>query len=331
MPTPITVPLTTGSDVIDVFIAEERYAIVTTDGGVDVVDLNTGKAISSGTLPSTPTTVAVDWRSVSGKLYVGTTSSGVFTMNYVKVRELDSDFTGELVQSFTTVTSPPVSDNEIKDLDVLPGRLLVGTAAGIDFISNSTEFSTRTLVSGSRHVALTTSGGYWTTASGVSEGALEVNYNLLSTTGTSIIDVDFEYTSLSNPSLPAEPPLDLSVSESSGNLTAVAIATGGGSFVFEELQGNEAAANNKLLSAEAIVSLDFHPGSFFTSGCLYTTTRDQLPDDKGGLVKVYDLSSNSVAGTHDSEEGTRGITVVTGTHNIIRAVDVGVCPVPIGN
>lgn len=331
MATPITVPLTTGSGVIDVFIAEERYVIVVTDGGIDVVDLNIGKVISSGTLPSTPTTAAADWRSLSGKLYIGTTSSGVFSMNYVKVREQGSDFTGELVQSFTTVTSPPVSDNEIKDLDTIPGRLLVGTASGIDFIADETEHATRPLVSGSEHVALTAAGGYWTTASGVNDGALEVNYDLLSTTGTSIISVDFEYTALSSPSLPTEPPLDLSVSESLGNLTAVAVATEGGSFIFEELQGNESSTNNKLLSAESIVSLDFGPDAFFTGGCLYTTTRDQLPSNKGGLVKVYDLSSNSVSGTHDSAKGTRGITIVTGTHNIIRSVDVGVCPTPIGN
>jgi hypothetical protein len=330
MATPITTSLT-ASGVKDVYIAEERYAIVVTSGGLDVVDLYKGYVISSGTLPSEPTTVAVDWQIIRGKLYVGTTNSGIFDMNYVLVREEERDFTGDLVQRFTTSTSPPVSSNEIRDLDVLPGRLLIGTGAGIDFIADETEYATRTVVSGSSHVHLTTNGGYWATASGVFEGSVEVNYDLLSTTGTSIIDVDYEYSKLSAPPLPTEPPLDIAVSEPTGGQDPViGVATSGGVFVFEEQPGSEASAPTVLLSPENFVSVDFGPESHFNGGCLYAGIPDftkNLKDENiGGSVRVYDLTNNSVSGTHTSQEGTRGMTVVTGTVNLVRAVDAGICP-----
>lgn len=330
MATPITTALT-ASGVKDVYIAEERYALIVTSGGIDVVDLFKGYVISSGTLPSEPTTIAVDWQIIRGKLYVGTTSSGVFDMNYVLVREPDRDFTGDLVQRFTTATSPPVSSNEIRDLDALPGRLLIGTGAGVDFIAGETEYATRTMVSGSSHVHLTSAGGYWTAASGVFEGSVEVNYDLLSTTGTSIINVDYEYSKLSGPPLPAEPPLDISVSEPTGGLLPViGVATSGGVFVFEELPGSEASTNNVLLSPENFVSVDFGPGASFNGGCLYAGvpnfTKNLKDENIGGSVKVYDLTNNSVSGTHTSQEGTRGMTVVTGTVNLVRAVDAGICP-----
>ncbi len=314
MATPITTPLTTASGVRDVFIAEERYAIVATSGGIDVVDLFKGHVISSGTLPSEPQTIAVDWQSIWGRLYVGTVASGIFDMNYVLVRNTNSDFTDDLVQRFTTGTSPPVSDNQINDLDVLPGRLLVGTNAGIDFIdTTSTNYSTRPLVSGSKAVRFTTAGAYWTTNSGTHEGSVETNYDLLSTTGTSIIDVDFEYTNSSTPALPAEPPYDIAVSEVAGQLPAIGVATSGGTFVFEELQGNESATNNTLLTEEPVVSVDFYTDSYYTSGSLYTAT--------SGIARIFDMSQNIVSAMHTPESGTRGMTVVTGTNTVIRTVD----------
>lgn len=345
MATPLTAVLT-ASGVRDVYIAEERYAIVATSGGIDVVDLYKGYVISSGTLPSEPTTIVADWQNVWGRLYVGTTTSGVFDMKYVLVREEGRDFTDQLVQRFTTLTSPPVSSNQVNDLDVLPGRLLIGTGAGIDFLADlstysnfqsaQTEYATRPLVSGSRHVKLTTAGGYWTTASGVFEGALEVNYDLLSTTGTSIINVDFEYTNSSSPALPAVPPLDISVIEPTGGpLPAIGVATSGGVYVFEELPGNESATNTKLLSPESFISADFAPDSSFNTGCIYAGIPDgalgtlggDIGQNIGGEIKVYDLTGDSVSATHNAEKGTRGMTIVTGTMNVLRAVDAGYCPV----
>lgn len=345
MATPLTTVLA-ASGVRDVYIAEERYAIVATSGGVDVVDLYKGYVISSGTLPSEPTSIVADWQNIWGRMYVGTTSSGVFDMKYVLIREEGRDFTDQFVQRFTTLTSPPVSSNKINDLDVLPGRLLIGTGAGIDFIADETlyanfespetEYATRALVSGSRHVQLTTSGGYWTTASGVFEGALQVNYDLLSTTGTSIIEVDFEYTNVSNPALPAVPPLDISIIEPSGGpLPAIGVATSGGVYVFEELPGNEAATNTKLLSPEFFISVDFAPDSSFNTGCLYAGIPDGSLGSRGGDIgqnigeemRVYDLSADSVTATHNAEKGTRGMTLVTGTMTILRTVDAGYCPV----
>lgn len=317
-------PLTTASGVRDVYIAEERFCLVATSGGIDCIDLFKGYVISSGTLPSEPVSVAVNWQESGSlppfaRLYVGTSTSGIFDMNYVKVREEGSDFTGELVQRFTTTSAPPISDNNVLDLDALPGRLLIGTGAGVDFIFEHTEYATRSLVSGTSAVRLTEAGGgYWATASGVFEGSVEVNYDLLSTTGTSIIDVDFEYSNTSNPALPAEPPFDITVSEADGQLPAIGVATSGGAFVFEEEQGNEAAARNKVLSAEEFISVDFGPDSFFDGGCLNAATVD--------LLRVFGLSDNAVSGTHTQVGGDRDQSVVTGTITIVRAVDAGFCP-----
>jgi hypothetical protein len=347
MPTPITTPLV-ASGVRDVYIAQERYAIVATSGGIDVIDLFKGFVITSGTLPSEPTTVVADWENIWGRLYIGTTSSGVFDMQYNLIREEGRDLTDQFVQRFTTSTPIPLSSNQINDIDVRPGRLLIGTGAGIDFIADETvymnftspetEYATRPLISGSEHVALTEAGGYWTTATGVFLGAVEVNYDLLSTTGTSIIDIDFEYRKTSNPALPAEPPFDISVVEpTDGPLPAIGVATSGGVYVFEEEPGNESSANTKLLSAEAFITCDFDPNAAFNSGCLFAgkavgaigTRKSDAGQDIGGELKVFDLGSNSVSGTHNAETGTRGIVLVTGTMTVARAVDIGYCPTSI--
>lgn len=315
----ITTPLLIGSGVKDIYVAEERYALVVTAGGVNVVDLFLGEAVSSGTLPSEPSTLAADWTAPQGKLYIGTLTSGIFDMNYVLVQERGSDFSGSLVQRFTTATTPAVSDNQINDLDVISGTLLIGTNAGVDVIVNGTESASRTLVSGSKDVLLNnTGGGYWTTASGVSDGAVEVNYDLLSTTGTSIITVDYEYTSLTTPALPAEPPVDLSSTSRPSSLPSLAVATPGGVLVFEEVPGSEPSAQNKVLSAEDIISVDFAPGSAYDFGCLNAATETTL--------RVFDLASNTASGTHTVDTGTRGQTLATGTISIVRAAETDTCP-----
>lgn len=320
----MTVPLTTASGVRDVYIAEERFAIVATSGGIDVVDLFQGRVISSGTLPSEPECVAVNWRESGSlpplaRLYIGTSTSGIFDMNYVLVREVGSDFTDSLVQRYTTSTTPALSANQINDLDALPGSLLIGTSTGVDFISSGTGYATRTLTSGSQSVRLTqTGGGYWVTNSGVFDGAVEANYDLPSATGTGIIDVDYEYTTTSTPALPAEPPFDVTVSEVDGQLPAIGVATSGGAFVFEELQGNETAARNKILSAESFISVDFGRGSFYDDGCLNAAT--------SGTLRVFDLSDNTVSSTHNPFEGDRGQSLVSGTITIVRSADAGICP-----
>ncbi len=325
----MTVPLTTASGVKDVYIAEERFAIVVTSGGVDVIDLFKGHVISSGTLPSEPECVAVNWRESGSlppyaRLYIGTSTSGVFDMNYVLVREAGSDFTGSLVQRYTTTTSPPLSDNQVNDLDALPGSLLIGTAAGVDFIGSGTGYATRTLTSGSQSVRLTQiGGGYWTTNSGVFDGAVEVNYDLLSATGTNIIDVNYEYSTTSSPALPAVPPFDITISEVAGQLPAIGVATSGGVFVFEELQGNESATQNKQLSEGSFISVDFGRNSFYNNGCIDAATT--------GTLFVYDLADNAVSSTHSPDFGARGQSVVTGTITIVRSVDAGICPPVLGD
>ncbi|MBD3260426.1 MAG: hypothetical protein GF334_01890 [Candidatus Altiarchaeales archaeon] len=308
----ITTPLTTATSVRDVFIAENQYALVLTSGGIDVVDLFRGQVISSGTLPSESLCIAADWQITNGRLYVGTATSGIFDMNYVRVREVGSDFSDRFVQRFTTTSTPPVSSNKINDLDAISGSLLIGTSSGVDFIFDGNEYSTRSLISGSNDVRLAGSGGYWTTESG-NKGSVEVNYDLLTTTGTSIITLDFEYSTTSTPSLPAEPPVDLSVSEVPGELPAVAVATPGGAFVFEEFQGNEGLTRNKNLTVESIISVDFRPGAYYDSGFLYAATSN--------VLRVFDLSNNTVSGTHSSGDSTRGQSLVPGTINIVRSVD----------
>jgi len=308
----ITAPLTTANSVRDVFIAENQYALILTSGGVDVVDLFRGQAISSGTLPSEPLCLAADWQAINGFLYVGTATSGIFGMNYARVREVGSDFSDRFVQRFTSGSAPPVSSNKINDLDARPGRLLIATSSGVDFIANESEYSTRALISGSNDVRLSEEGGYWTTISG-NKGSVEVNYDLLTTTGTSIITLDFEYSTSSTPSLPAEPPGDLSISKVSGELPAIAVATPGGAFVFEELQGNEGLTRNKNLTSEDIISVDFQPGAYYDNGFLYAAT--------SSVLRVFDLSNDTVSGTHTSGDGTRGQTLVPGTIKIVRSVD----------
>lgn len=313
----ITTPLLTASGVNDIYIAQ-NFALIATTSGVDVVDLLQGHVISSGILPAEPKCITADATNAGGKIYIGTAGSGIFSMSWVIVREPHSDFTGSLTQRFTTLSTPSISSNNVNDLDVFFDKLLIGTSAGIDFIVNETESATRTMTGGSDNVHLTTTGGgYWTTNSGAQEGAIEVNYDLITATGTGIIIVDFEYSTSSTPSIPAAPPVDIAISESINNPTILGFATPSGSIVVEENPGNESISNNKLLLSESTNSVDFSSNSSFSEGCLYTTTAN--------VLRVIELSGNTVSGTHDVSEGTRDQTLITGTLSIVRTTDVGKC------
>lgn len=309
--TPITTSLTTNSGVVDVFIAEDRYALIATTAGVDILDLYQGQVVGSGILPDTPTCITADWTTATGSMYIGTTTSGIFSVRYHPSRRVD--FTNELVQKFTTTSTPPLSANAVRDLDCLPGRLLIGTSAGVDFFAGENLYSTRTIASGVNDVHLTSSGGYWTTKSGTS-GEVEVNYDLISTVGTSIITVDFRYSSSSTPALSAEPPVDIAISEVSPR--AIAFATPSGAFVAEENPGNEGSAQSKTITSDNIVSVDFSNGAHFSTGILYLATTT--------YVRTYLLDGDTLSGTHtySPSEGTGGQPLVPGAITILRTTNL---------
>lgn len=310
----ITAPLLTGSGVVDVYITEEnKFAYVATSGGIDVVNLFEGRITASGIVPDEVTCVAADWQNATGNLYIGTTTSGIFSVRYHSTRI--GDFTDSLVQQFTTASTPAVSDNKINDLDALPGRLLIGTASGVDFISNEQEFSNRALISGSNDVHLAENdAGYWSTVSG-NKGSVEVNYGLLSTTGTNIITVDFEYSESSNPALPGEPPIDIALTNAV--VPALAFATPAGILVTQEIQFSESSAQRKTLTSENAVSVDFSEEAKFGSGKLYALL--------GSVLRVYDLSDDSVIATHikdNADASARGQTLNSGTNTIVRTTSL---------
>jgi len=311
----ITTPLSTASGVNDVFIAEDRYAVLATTGGVEIIDLFIGESISSGTLGSEPLSVVADFTSAAGNLYVGTTSSGVYSVRWKALRESGLDFTDQLVQRFTTATSPAVSDNKIKDLSALPGRLLISTGAGIDFITFESLLATRPLTSGSDGCQMTTGGeGYWT----VGTSGVEANYDLFTTSGTGIISVDFEYNATTSvPLLPSHVVSDIAVVENSPNL--LAFATEGGAFVVEEQQFSEAASQTLTLFPDSnpVVSVDFSKEATFNSGTIYVAT--------SGSVQVFGLVDATISGTHlnnDLLTNTRDQALVTGTVTVVRTTNI---------
>lgn|SRR5574338_205502 len=309
---PFTTALVTATGVRDVFIAENRYALIATTAGIDILDLNQGVIVGSGTLPDSPTCVTADWTTATGNMYIGTTNSGVFMARYHPSRRID--FTSNLVQTFTTTSTPPLSSNTIRDIDALPGRLLIGTSTGVDFFAGESAYSTRTVASGVNHVHLTTDGGYWATASG-NEGEVEVNYNLISTVGTSIITVDFRYSASSDPALPAEPPKDIAVSE--GTPRVLSFATPAGALVTQEIAGFESTAARKTLSTDALVTVDFSDAATYSGGRIYVGTVAQ--------VQVYDLTTDALAATHMYDLGTdstRGQPLVTGTTTVLRTTNI---------
>jgi hypothetical protein len=320
--TVITTPLVTNSGANDVFIAEDRYAVMTTGSGVDVVDLYCGLVISSGTIPGTETTcVSVDDTTTFGNIYIGTTTSGVYSTTWKPLRG-GGDFSDQLVQRFSTLTIPSISDDAIRDLCARPFRLLISTGLGVDFIVDQGHTllrSTQPLISGSAGCFLTTSmGGYWiATNSGV-----EASYDLNSSSGTGIIIVDFLYDSSTIPSLPTQIVNDLSVV--SGTYNLLGFATTGGDKIVEERQGAEASSPAKSeYTSESVVSIDFSKEASFTTGTVYLATADS--------VRVFDLDGDGVAGTHfhtileeekHDKENTRDQALVTGTPTVIRTTGV---------
>lgn len=294
----ITAPLTTSSGIRDIFIAENNhYALVATTSGVEVVDLYKGRVVSSGIVPGgfAPTCIAADWVASSGVVYVGTSGGGIFTTRYHPIRGYPTeDFSNLLIQQFSTSTTPALSSDVVQDLDYQPGRLLVGTSSGTDFIFQHSNRSTKAVVGGVSTVHLTADGvtGYWTTGSSV-----QVNYGLPSTIGGGIIGVDFEYTTLSNPSLPSKPPTDIAIAEASPR--ALAFATPSGVLVVEEKPLVESTANRKTFvdpnefsqtPTPSFVSVDFSSTATYSGGLLYAVS--------SGTLRLFGLINNTLSGTH---------------------------------
>ena len=320
----ITTALVTNSGVRDIFIAEDRYALLATGSGLDIVDLFAGEVVSSGIVSGTETlSVAAEFTTGAGNLYLGTTTSGIYTAYWRPLRTPGLDFSDQLHRTFTTTTTPSISDNRVNDLDViaLPYRLLISTGSGVDFITNDALSATRPLLSGSSSCYLTsTGGGYWAaTNSGV-----EVNYDLNPSSGTGVIGVDFEYNAAdSNPLLPSHVVTDIDVVEGSTNL--LNFSTTAGDFVVEELPGAEAASQTKsLYTQETVVSAVFSEGATFdTTGTKYVTTT--------GAVRVFGLVDNTLSGTHFQDisvaekytkENTRDQALLSGTNTLVRTTSV---------
>ena len=318
--TSITTPLVTASGVNDIFIAEDRYAVVATPSGVDIVDLLIAQTISSGTLGGEPLCVAVEDATSSGLLYIGTATSGIYAATWKSLRGPGLNFTDRLVQIFTTSTTPPVSSNQINDLAVQPDRVFVSTASGVDFITFNSLRASRLMVSGSSSCQMTPAGEtYWT----VINSGVEANYDLFPASGTGIINVDFEYNnSSSSPLLPTNIVTDLAVVPGSPNL--LGFATSETDLVIEEAQGFENTSLIKTLYSgiEPVISVDFSKQANFTSGTEYVAT--------SGALRVFNLGDNTVIGTHfvtiagdDFEsENTRGQPLVTGTVTVVRTTGV---------
>ena len=291
----ITTPLITNSGVKDIFIAEDRYAIIATGSGVDVLDLECAAVISSGTIFGTEVvSVVADPQSFLSQVYIGTSTSGIYSMNYNLIRIPETDFTNQLLPIYSTTSSPAISSNEIRDLavDRDPGflfRLLISTSSGIDLISSqggAAVASCRPLISGSDSCLLTAAGeGYWSaTNSGV-----EVSYDLYSSSGTGIIVTDFEYSPSSTPSIPSNTINDIDVAEGSPNV--LGFATASGDIVISELQGSEVSSATKtLFSQEPVVSVNFGPDAGYSSGKLYILAT--------GTALVFDLADSSEIGSH---------------------------------
>ncbi len=311
----ITTPLSTSTEVNDVFIAEDRYAILATTSGVEIIDLFIGQAISSGALGGEPLSVVAEFTTPSGNLYVGTTSSGIYSARWKLLREPGRDFTDELVQVFTTASTPAVSDNKINDLAVLPGRLLISTGAGIDFITQEEFLATRALISGSESCQMTAAGeAYWA----VVTSGIEANYDLFPSSGTGIITVDFEYNdTTSSPLLPGLGLSDIAVVEDSPNL--LAFATVSGALIVEEQQFAEATSQTVILfpNSEPVISVDFSKEATFNSGTIYVGNEE--------TVRVFGLVNAAISGTHFNDENlnsTRDQALISGTVSVVRTTSV---------
>jgi hypothetical protein len=295
----ITTDLVTNSGVVDVFIVEDRYALLATGSGVDVVDLYEGRVISSGFIFGTEVTcVAAEDVTATGNLYVGTTTGGVYTATWKPLRQPGLDFSDKLQQTFTTTSTPSISANQVNDLDVV----------------------SYPLESGSLRCQITSDGeGYWT----VVNSGVEASYDLNSASGTGIITVDFEYNATaSNPLLPSHVVNDLTVV--TGSLNLLNFSTTAGDFVVEEQQGAEATSQTKTILPGDVVSAEFsQDATFDTAGTKYAALED--------VVNVIDVTNDTVSGTHYWEiseadkyikENTRDQALVTGTIAMLRVTSV---------
>ena len=317
----------TGSGIQDVFIAEDRFAILATQSGVDIVDLQCGAVISSAIVSGTQVlSVAAEYTTATGNLYIGTSTSGIYTARWKPLRAPGTDFTGQLHQTYTTTSTLALNDNQVNDLDALPYKLLISTAAGVNFVSTPAEgaqhIASRTFVSGSNSCQMTEAGeGYWT----VINSGVESNYDLISTTGVGIIDVDAEYnTTVNGPLLPHNIVNEVRVSPGPPNVLNVATASG--DFMIEEVQGAEPTARSRRLTLGFdVVSTDFTKGATYDDGGKYVTTT--------GIATAYGLSNSNVtvSGTWHQEislfekftkENTRDQAVITGTNTVIRTTSV---------
>lgn len=328
--TAITTPLVTASGVNDVFIAEERYAVLATSSGIDIVDLQCGATISSGTLGSEPLCVGVEHTTSTGNMYIGTATSGIYSIRWKALRAPGTNFTDDLVQTFTTATTPSITSDQVNDLCVQPTRLFASTAGGVDFITFMDLGASRTLISGSERCELTEAGeAYWTaTNSGV-----EANYDLFPSSGTSIIDVDFVYNAFdSDPLLPSNVVNDIAVSAGSQNL--LGFATPITDLIIQESQGTEfnSLVKTAFSGQTPVVTIDYSEGADFDDGTVYLGVSNQLipTGDISDAVLVFGLVDVTVSGTHFhtipkkdvNTVNTRGQPLITGTISIMRVTSV---------
>jgi hypothetical protein len=327
--TAITATLVTSSGVNDIFIAEDRYAVVATLSGIDVIDLYRGYTISSGTLGGEPLCVAAEWTTATGNMYIGTSSSGIYSTPWKAVRAPGLNFTANLVQEFTTATDPALTSNQVNDISVLPRRIFVSTAAGVDFITDSSWRAFRPLLSGSNACGLTAAGeAYWN----VINSGVETNYDLFPASGTGIITVDFEYNGTnSDPLLPSPIINDLAVSPGSPNL--LGFATPETDLIIQESQGSEQNSLIKTVYSgqTPVVSIDFSENSDFDGGLVYLGVSNEVPTiDTNDALRVFGLADVTVSGTHfhtissDTPEvvNTRGQPLITGTVGLVRVTSV---------
>ena len=317
----------TGSGIQDVYVAEDRFAILATESGIDIVDLFSGEVSAYAVIPDTEVlSVAVDDATFTGSLYVGTSTSGVLATEWHPLKAPGTDFTNSLTQVYTTTGSLPISDNRINDIDASSFKLMLSTGSGVDFISRPTEtpqqIATRLLVSGSNSCQMTNAGGgYWTAVN----SGVEVNYDLISTTGGGIIDVDARYDpAIYGPFLPSNRVNDLRISEGTPNI--INVATASGDFMIEEVQGAESTARSRRINDGInVVSADFPAGTTFDRGHKYTTTT--------GVVTVFGFFDTpvTVSGTHYQEiaasdifsrENTRDQALITGTITVLRTTSI---------
>ena len=327
--TAITTPLVTASGVNDIFIAEDRFAVVATSSGIDIIDLQCGATISSGTLGSEPLCVAVEWTTPAGNMYIGTATSGIYSATWKHLRAPGLNFTDQLVQTFTTSGSPALTSDQVNDICVQPTRIFASTAGGVDFITFLTLGASRTLISGSTRCELTKAGeAYWTTTN----SGVEANYDLFPSSGTGIIEVDFAYNNFeSDPLLPSNIVNDLAVSAGSPNL--LGFATLETDLIIQESQGTESNSLVKTVYSgqTPVVSIDFSEGADFNNGTVHLATLTQLPSgDISDALRIFGLIDGTVSGTHfhtissDSPENinTGGQPLITGTVNIVRVTSV---------